>query len=361
LIELLVVIAIIAVLIALLVPAVQKVREAAARTQCVNNMKQIGIATHAYFDTNKTQFPSSGLYSPNGPSWAVLLLPYLEQSAAFQSFQLDSSNVFVGWGPTESTNMLNSLDLFVPSYACPSAVDPPMTSDIDWVGYMQDSVPTATIYKANPRRKILVGHYTGIMGASTSGTDFTDPTNAGRCTTSSAGSCFYGSHLCYNGLIFPKYKQSTGTPNIPKIASVTDGLSNTIMFGEASKWVAWPKGLCSSEVGTFDYNYTMTGAAAEGMWYGESNAMQYTTPTGGGGMGPSTTVRWPINRYPNDATATSTGGQSWWAFNMGINSQHSGGANCLRADGSVSFMSDGTSWPVLQRLCIRDDGLSIDE
>jgi prepilin-type N-terminal cleavage/methylation domain-containing protein len=89
LIELLVVIAIIAILISLLVPAVQKVREASARTQCLNNLKQIVLAFHSFHDTNK-RIPylrgPGNTVDDSGHTWAVIILPHMDQLPLFQSW-----------------------------------------------------------------------------------------------------------------------------------------------------------------------------------------------------------------------------------------------------------------------------------
>ncbi len=129
LIELLVVIAIIAILIALLVPAVQKVREAAARTQCQNNLKQIGLACHAYHDVKKklppaiqmpyAQLGNWGLDSDIGnagfgPNWAVLILPYVEQENLYKQM---NAGAFAVSGNQQWRNLVSTE---VSVFKCPT-------------------------------------------------------------------------------------------------------------------------------------------------------------------------------------------------------------------------------------------------
>src|SRR5437870_2838149 len=132
LIELLVVIAIIAILIALLVPAVQKVREAAARTQCQNNLKQIGLGMHMYNDTfrklpdgwlvNSTTAPSPGW------SWATLILPFIEQGALYNQLGVLTSPLN---GPPAANATLQTV---IPIYRCPSDSAPDINATLQSYG-----------------------------------------------------------------------------------------------------------------------------------------------------------------------------------------------------------------------------------
>ncbi len=130
LIELLVVIAIIAVLIGLLLPAVQKVREAAARAKCTNNLKQIGLAMHMYQDSyqylptayivGQGSRPTPIVANPKQPNpgwtWSAIILPYVEQNALYTALNPDLTGLTNAPAATASANFTNNLSV----YTCPS-------------------------------------------------------------------------------------------------------------------------------------------------------------------------------------------------------------------------------------------------
>ena len=130
LVELLVVIAIIGVLVALLLPAVQAAREAARRSSCTNNMKQLGIALHNFHDTFN-RFPPGGARDQQpfgthatgggwGSSWKVYILPYIEQNAIYDKWLFDGANS----GYTHASNMVYTNRLKIATYRCPSSPVP---------------------------------------------------------------------------------------------------------------------------------------------------------------------------------------------------------------------------------------------
>ncbi len=186
LIELLVVIAIIAILIALLVPAVQKVREAAARTQCVNNLKQMGLAVHATHDAFK-KLPPARLADPFA-TWCVLLLPYLDQGPLYSKWDITQN--YYNQPTTFDVNAQ------VPVYLCPTRRSAPQLGQL-----AEDNAAG---------RKGALGDY--AVAASDNNTDYG--------TATARGSMILG------------FINGTQWESRVKIAHVTDGLSNTIFIGE---------------------------------------------------------------------------------------------------------------------------------
>lgn len=220
LIELLVVIAIIAVLIALLLPAVQQAREAARRTQCKNNLKQIGLALHNYHDTFRVfppgwigVDPATRQMSPHeggsGIGWAALILPQMEQGALYNQLNL---NVPIN-DPVNAPWIKTSLS----AYLCPSDTAPQITWDIEEEG--SPGTVLATLATANYIAAFGTEELDGCENA------------PGTAPVSAQGQCLGNGSLYHNSRV--------------AIRDITDGTSSTIFVGERKTkpqdgwWSTW--------------------------------------------------------------------------------------------------------------------------
>ncbi len=213
LIELLVVIAIIAVLIGLLLPAVQKVREAASRSQCQNNLKQIGIAVHSYHDSEGYLPVSAGAgynYNPNSPnswSWMARILPYMEQGNLYKACGIPSSTIF-GAGTNAAAR--------VKTYLCPSdtAYNDPARTDEANIG--------TTYPYGSPPATVGLTNYKGVCGSNWAWGTYTNTVNGNNNGLDAGNGIFYRSDGA----------PGTGGHGRIKLTSIRDGTNSTFMVGE---------------------------------------------------------------------------------------------------------------------------------
>jgi len=315
LIELLVVIAIIAVLIALLLPAVQQAREAARRSQCKNNLKQLGLALHNYHDTFSI-FPPGGNY-PGYASFFVGLLPYLDQAPAYNKFDFNSDfDNRSGHRTFTAAQAAIYSTLVVPGLNCPS-------SELVNFGPGRTCGATSQVSQRPT--------YVGISGAvfnpaNPSSNYFTAPGTYGWYSTNGVLAADGGS----------------------RIRDLIDGTSNIMVMAEQGR----PQDPTSAGGIEVDNRSCMhCGGAWEGCYYpnGASHGSQFcqnlvNVAYGINRMGSG--IPWAIEPYHSSNP---------------ISSRHVGGAHALRGDGTVVFLSDNINFGTLLGLAHKKDAQVLGE
>jgi prepilin-type N-terminal cleavage/methylation domain-containing protein/prepilin-type processing-associated H-X9-DG protein len=312
LIELLVVIAIIAVLIALLLPAVQAAREAARRMQCINNLKQIGLAVHGYISANDA-LPPTGLDPAKLPAWAATLdhsmkcrlLGYLEQQSLYNA--LNFSLPVTPWDSDTTSSNATVSSTTVNSFLCPSDPSPGNKSVFATLNGVSFTVAST--------------NYPNTMGMA--------PTYTGNRET---GPAYFLGQSNYNA------------SNVLKLASVTDGTSNSAMFSEFVKGSG-----TASNNSLLSLVFAISWSTQTGTPYGDFQACQKATAVEMTGKGEYWThqdnARGGGYFHTNPPNTKSCNG-GWWPTGwVSASSYHPGGVNVLFLDGSVKFIKNSISYP----------------
>ena len=308
LIELLVVIAIIAILIGLLLPAVQKVREAAARSKCSNNLKQIGLAMHNYHDVNGGLPPMTGQGCCWG-TWVVIVLPYIEQQAMY--------NLYQNWGGSDTVNSnfpAPAVAGTFPRYGSAPNTTNVTTNRLSVLTCPSDKENNPISGIQNYNYAVCAGNAQTYMGA--------PPTPLPTGYTALPG-MFDGRSSAY-GMVAGS-NPVRKNPNKTTLVNVTDGLSNTVMVGEVRQ----------GQNGT---NADLRGF----VWWGDATAFSTY-------YRPNTTAPDLIYTatYCNNQPAQGMPCVGGSGALFSSRSKHPGGVNAGLGDGSVRFVRetvDATAW-----------------
>ena len=328
LIELLVVIAIIAILIGLLLPAVQKVRDAAARSTCQNNLKQLGLGVHSFAGTNGDKVPMLG-EAQEGGHWTAFVLPHIEQDNMYKALTFGSTNFATSAGlPNPSITSASNVErqmaacnTLVKTFRCPATTAPERVFD-------------GSVYSPAWFANRVPCNYLGVVtGLQPHDGKPASPAGWGRDPGAIAGAKYLGD---LDGMFIVRPTASSrlsqgGMGGPVGLLGVTDGLSNTLMIGEAE-----PDPLLQS-VAAVQEN---ANAGKKDHWAIGGDDMDNWEGSDWSECGGSTAV--PINTPRPDATATTWGDAdlAWAAYEVSFGSRHTGGANFVLGDGSVKFIWD---------------------
>jgi prepilin-type N-terminal cleavage/methylation domain-containing protein/prepilin-type processing-associated H-X9-DG protein len=321
LIELLVVIAIIAVLIGLLLPAVQKVREAASRMSCQSNLKQLGVAVHNYHDTNNS-FPPAWDYEPPKPpqrptgvshAWGTYLLPSLEQGNLYKNYDFDK----LLYNDPNSSVIQTPLKVF----QCPSTPNPNRAYSFPVPANVLPGIPAGTLRAAASDYSATTGvrNWNQLVSPSPSETDLQD----------------IGQRHGVLNAYSVEAAAALGARRLD-LTKVTDGTSNTILVGEvAGRPNVYNR--ARQQVPLPPLN--MTEGAGWGDPFNGENWMSGSTfdgdPTAPSG--------------PCLINCTNVTGRGFYSF-------HNGGVNLLMADGSVRFVSEDVATRIMAFLITSQRG-----
>ena len=317
LIELLVVIAIIAILIALLLPAVQQAREAARRTQCRNNLKQIGLALHNYHDTHNTM-PYSWMVTItpniNLAPWTVPILPYIDQGPLYNQWSplVPAINEIAAMVPSMATQVQGNLRVIqtpLAAFQCPSSpapatsnyhIGPPdAPAPLSWTAARGDYIASSGV-----RQDFSTLAYTGFPG---------------------------GPPSSRSGIL----QEAPG--GVSRLRDVTDGTSNTMLVGERTG--------SSNIYRKTQVDPTLTAAAGGG---------------NGGGWGDFLIGEHWVSGSLYDGNPGASGGPCGINCNnirsQNFHSFHTGGIHALMGDGSVRFVSENVAQFLLAAMITRQGG-----
>jgi prepilin-type N-terminal cleavage/methylation domain-containing protein/prepilin-type processing-associated H-X9-DG protein len=316
LIELLVVIAIIAVLIGLLLPAVQKVRAAAARIQCANNLKQIGLAMHNYHDSYNALPPDR--IAMNWPTWAVLILPFIEQDNVYRLWNVQK-RYYEQNGPVGSA--ADPCPYNIKTYFCPARRTVPSS-------FSAPMPKAADVARGGAPRPGGLSDYAncggtdGSNGALAEGSSWqTVPPNVNLDALPPA----------------PLGTLCTGFRSVTNFAAITDGTSNTLLVGE--KFIA-----------PADLN---GGVGTDGSVFSSGNGQENSFRRFLGNNGATPPVLRPLVPTITDPGPDANGNR--WS-DKAFGSWHTGVCMFVFCDGSVKPLPVGTNVNTLQLLGVRNDG-----